>query len=302
LVRSVAILALPAKGKDADLLEHHASMKLSRCFRASNGKLSCLTCHNPHEQPTRAQAPAYFNTKCMGCHSQQSCKLNRAARQQTAPTDNCIGCHMPRRSVETVSHAALTNHRIPARPGASAIPLPDPASGRSDLPGLVLLDAREGEPPLPLVTQLASYGELMARAPALQSKYLELLKEANRSMPEDPLVLAALGRNALAEKRPDAIELLTKSEKKGVPGVETYLDLSEALSQAGRAEESVAALERGESTFPFSQAIRKHLILGYIRQKDYAKAKLAMARYVEDFPEDAFMRGLLQQAQGGVRP
>jgi hypothetical protein len=302
LVRTVAIFALPSKGKDADLLEHHASMKLSRCFSASNGKLSCLTCHNPHKQPARAQAPAYFNAKCMGCHSQQSCKLNLAARRHTEPADNCIGCHMPRRSVETVSHAALTNHRIPARPGASAVPLPDPASGQSDLPGLLLLDAREGEPPLPLVTRLAAYGELMARAPALQSKYLELLKEASRSAPDDALVLAALGRNALAEKRPDAIELLSKSERKGAPGVETYVDLSEALSQAARVEESVAALERGERTFPFSQAIRKHLVLGYIRQKDYAKAKLALERYVEDFPEDAFMRRLLQQAQGGVRP
>ncbi len=297
LVRSVAIFALPLKEKEVDLLEHHASMKLSKCFRGSDGKLGCLTCHNPHEQPARAQAPAYFNAKCMGCHSQRSCKLGLAARRQTVPADNCIECHMPRRSVETVSHAALTNHRIPARPSAGAIPLPEPDARRSDLSGLVLLNAREGEPPLPLVTRLTAYGELMARAPGLQSTYSELLKEAAQAAGDDPIVLAALGRNALAEKRPEAIELLSKSEANGVPAAATYLDLSEALALAGRTAESVAALERGEVTFRFSQAIRKHLILAYIRQKDYDKAKLGLTRYVEDFPEDAFMRGLLQQAQ-----
>ncbi|MEO8126572.1 MAG: hypothetical protein ABJF23_01415 [Bryobacteraceae bacterium] len=301
LIRSVAIFGLPVNEKDVDLLEHHASMKLSRCFKASGEKLSCLTCHDPHRQPSSAQAPAYFNGKCMGCHSRQSCKLSLASRRQTVPADNCIQCHMPKRSVETVSHAALTNHRIPARTGTGSAQLQAPASFRPDLPGLFLLNERAGEPPLPLLTRLSAYGELMARAPALQSKYQELLNEASRSAPEDPLVLAALGRKALAENRTEAIELLSKSESKGAPGYSTYVDLSEALSHAGRVEESESALERGARAFPFSAPIRKHLVLGYIRLKDYAKAKQAMERFVEDFPEDAFMRGLLQQAQGGVR-
>lgn len=76
-------------------------------------------------------------------------------------------------------------------------------------------------------------------------------------------------------------------------GTVNHLDLSEALTQSGRSKDSTQALERGESEFPFSQAVRKRLILAYIRQKDYAKAKLALERYVQDFLEDGFMRGLL---------
>ena len=87
-----------------------------------------------------------------------------------------------------------------------------------------------------------------------------------------------------------------------MPGALTFIDLSEALSRAGRPADAVAALERGENIFPFSQVIRKHLILGYIRQQQYPQARQAMDRYVHDFPEDSFMRGLLSQLPPTQKP
>ena len=196
---------------------------------------------------------------------------------------------MPKRDVARISHSALTNHRIPGRLGNNSRP--------DDPPELVLVDQPPGESRLPLMTRLAAYGELMTRAPALESKYFELLEEAQRTTPEDPLLLAAMGRRALLARAPEAAGLLSKAEQKGELGSVSYLDLSEALAQSGRTRDSTTALERGESAFPFSQEIRKRLILAYVRQKDYAKAKLALERYVQDFPEDGFMRGLLSQAQ-----
>ncbi len=263
--------------------------------------MSCLTCHDPHGQPGRTEAPAYFRTRCLGCHSERSCRIDPAIRRQQKPADNCIGCHMPKRQVEGISHAALTNHRIPLRPGAAAA-LDAPSDGPSGVPGLDLLDAYPGEPPLPAVTRMAAYGELMARDPALQPGYLELLERAARTAPDDPLVLAALGRKAMAEDATDAIRLLQKAEEKGVPGAATAIDLSESLSRAGRTAEAVAALERGQAAFPYSKPIRKHLTLAYIREKSYAKAKLALEGYVHDFPEDEFMRGLLSQIPRGAQP
>src|SRR5262249_16673541 len=162
-------------------------------------------------------------------------------RRKTTPTDDCIGCHMPKRNVAGISHSSLTNHRIPARPGAG-VSAPELSP---DLPGLLLFNSRPGEAPLPLVTRLAAYGELMARAPELQPKYLELLEQARRLAPDDPLVLAALGRQAFGENRPEALEWLLKAEQKGAPGVLTYIDLSEALLRAGRIDDALAALERG---------------------------------------------------------
>lgn len=297
LLGTVAIFGLPAGLKDADLLEHHASMKLSRCFRASGGKLSCLTCHNPHQQPDAASAPAYFRARCLRCHNDRSCRLSLAARRKGAIPDNCIACHMPKRDVEKISHSALTNHRIPARPGAPAAPPPQ----KEDLPGLLLLNAWPGEHPLPLLTRLAAYGELMDRDPSLRPRYLELLAQASRAAPDDPLVLAALGRKALAEGQADAVVFLTRAEQQGAPGAATYVDLSQALAQAGRLADSAAALERGERLFPYSKDIRKHLILAYIRQKAFRSARGSLERYVQDFPEDSFMRGLLDKVPAAAQ-
>lgn len=296
LVRTVAIFGLPQVRKEEDLLEHHSSMRLSKCYRATSGKLSCLTCHDPHEQPAGARAVSYFRGKCMGCHSEKSCTLSIDVRRERS--DDCVACHMPKRDVELISHSALTNHRIPARPSAG-FTVPEPAAN-PQLPGLVLLNS-SGSASLPLLTRLAAYGELMARAPELQTRYQALLEQARRELPEDPLVLAALGSKALAENRPEAAGLLTKAEQKGKASSATYVNLSEALSRAGRSEDAIAALKRGETSYPYSQPIRKHLILAFIRAKQYPQAKEAMERFVQDFPEDSFMRGLLRQVEQGRR-
>jgi hypothetical protein len=71
----------------------------SRCFLQSAGKLSCLTCHSPHEAAA-AKPAAFFNDKCLQCHS--GC----AIKSRT----NCIDCHMP--LVSPQSPLRFTNHWI----------------------------------------------------------------------------------------------------------------------------------------------------------------------------------------------
>jgi hypothetical protein len=295
LLQTVAIIGLPVQDANSDLLQHHTAMKLSECYRATNGKLSCLTCHDPHTQPDAVAAPSYFRAKCLTCHASQSCRLAPSARRRTTPEDNCVGCHMPKRNVNNISHSALTNHRIPIDPGdrpkAESLPAAQPA-----LPGLDLLNAQPGKVALPLLTRLAAYGELMNRAPSLGAQYFTLLAQAKREMPNDPLVLAALGRKALAEHSPEAIELLARAEQNGTAAASTYIDLSEALAEAGRLGDAIQALERGVQAYPYSKSVRKHLVLAYIRDKAYTRAKSALESYVEDFPEDSFMRGLLARA------
>jgi hypothetical protein len=297
LVRTLAIVSLPRRDNREDLLEHHSAMKSSKCYRATGGKLGCLTCHDPHRQPDAASAPAYFRSKCLGCHSTQNCAANMKARRHTAPADNCIACHMPARSDVRISHSALTNHRIPRREG-EAPPAPQSVA-TSELPGLELLNAQPGEPPLPLLTRLTAYGELLSREPALRPVYLALLEEARLKMPENPIVLAALGRLALAEAKSGAVVLLTKAVESGAPAAATYIDLSEALTRDNRVPDAVAVLERARERFPYSKTVRKHLALAYIRQKSYANATAALESYVRDFPEDSFMRSLFHQALRG---
>lgn len=65
----------------------------SQCFKQSK-VLDCGTCHDPH-QNQRANT-AYFNQKCIGCHSAGSAALCTIDRVKlNAVTNNCIDCHMP---------------------------------------------------------------------------------------------------------------------------------------------------------------------------------------------------------------
>lgn len=289
LLETVAIVSLPPKDSQSDLLEHELSMKLSKCYRASNGRLSCLTCHDPHQQPAADEAPGYFRQRCLTCHAAKDCKQSLPVRLAQQPPDNCIGCHMPKRDIQRISHSALTNHRIPVR-ADEALPAVPAELSSPQLPGLLLLDATQGSPPLPEITRLSIYGELLNRDPQFQTPYFAILENLSHSMPDDPLVLAALGRKALLEKNDHAIDYLSRAVRSGTPAKATFIDLAEALTQAGRGAEAIPVLEQANDLYPYSPEIRKHLLLSYIQNKRYDRAGPSLERYVQDFPEDSFMR------------
>ena len=55
----------------------------SRCFRASEGRLGCISCHDPHVLPTPEEKAAYFRDRCLECHADQDCRLPRSVRLRT---------------------------------------------------------------------------------------------------------------------------------------------------------------------------------------------------------------------------
>jgi hypothetical protein len=302
LVETLAIVNLPLSQAGTDLLEHHVSMKLSKCFRASRGNLSCLSCHDPHQQPDAAAAPSFYRARCLACHgsNQKPCRFSPTIRAAQNPPDNCVACHMPKRDIHVISHSALTNHRVPLRP--DDIPPRDlPDSLTTSLPGLLLLDATPGEHELPLSTRLQAYGELSAKVPELLAPYQSLLNEASTKLPDDPVVLSALGRRSFLKGEAEAIGLMQRAVDTGTPGATTFLDLGEALDRAGLLDESAAALARGVAIYQYSMDLRKRLILAYIRQKKYTDARNSLEAYVQDFPQDSFMRALLEKATGAPR-
>ncbi len=299
LNETIAILKLPmdpGNPRESDLLEHNASMALSRCYLATEGSLSCFSCHEIHAPPTGGSKAQYYREKCLQCHQDSSCNLAPAARAG----NDCASCHMPKRRVLGISHSSLTNHRI-VKSAGQAFP-PEAFSQTSpDLTELVHVNRPPGAggESLPLMVRFQAFGELLARRPDFSDQYLRLLAEVAEQYSDDPLVLAALGRKAKLEGRaPEAIEYLKEAVKAGSQPASTYDDLAELLIQSSREDESAALLVEGVAAWPFSPRLRKMLALRYINLKRFRDASETIHQYVERFPEDDFMRGLLHQIQG----
>jgi len=275
---------------EQDLLEHYSAMQASRCFRSSDGKLGCLTCHDPHVQPRGEEVAGYYRAKCLTCHTEQSCALPLKVRAAQTPADNCAGCHMPKRSVQQISHSALTNHRIPARDGEATQP-----ALQKEVDGVVVVNAPAGRAvKFSKVTLLKAYQDLAIKSPEYQRRSAELLDELSKAQPDDPFVQASLGHKAFTEER---MEEAAAHLKLALPlgNAAVYLELGQALAKLGRGDEAIEYLKKGIAMDPYNAVIQKTLILQYINAKSYAEARTLMEQYVAAFPEDSFMRNLLKR-------
>ncbi len=98
------------------MASHVERMKKSNCY-VSSGKMSCITCHDPHVSVKFTPQSQYISA-CNSCHAganQVVCseKLSvRTARNK----DNCIECHMPKNGSIDIPHVAVTDHQIRKRP------------------------------------------------------------------------------------------------------------------------------------------------------------------------------------------
>ncbi|TMQ33781.1 MAG: tetratricopeptide repeat protein [Planctomycetota bacterium] len=119
----LSVFLRPAEVNEAQKAGSHAAqMAVSRCFRASAGKLGCISCHDPHRLPAPAERVAYYRRRCLSCHEEKACSLPLVRRRQQSPEDSCIDCHMPRGLSSNIAHTAVTEHRILRRPDSAARP------------------------------------------------------------------------------------------------------------------------------------------------------------------------------------
>jgi Flp pilus assembly protein TadD len=301
LDETVAIFEQPAQpgATVSPLLEHYSMMTLSKCYRESNGRMSCITCHDPHVQP-RSESASYFRSKCLACHTSTSCKLPASTRG-----DDCAGCHMPKQNVTQIAHSVLTNHRIVSNKDES---LPKEAFQRTteELPDLVHLNRIPGKKDkVPSLTLLRAYGELVASQPQYGRRYVEVLQQAAKTDPNDPAVLSALGWLEAGKNTPEsnskAMDYLGRAILSGSLLAIDFEKRAELLNQAGRAPEAIDVLRKGILVDPHNQRSYKALALLCIAEKRYEEAVQVMRQELDTFPQDSFVRNLLKKAEAALR-
>ena len=282
-----------------DLLEHYLSMRLSKCYRQSAGKLSCVTCHDPHVQPTTTEAPDFFRKRCLTCHTDQSCSVAASERQKQNPADNCIGCHMPKRDVKVISHSVLTNHRIVPTPQE---PFPDAAfkMTTAQLPDLVHLSAEPGKNgAVPPLTLLQAYRQVMLSHPEYRQRYWKLARDLEKTEPNNITVLQALADLFLQQRNQEglnaAISYLDRARLQGTTQPADFEQLAKMLIATRQETRAVEILQQGIGLVPYDVELYRLLGHTYWSLKKPTQACEVFDKANQTFPHDDAMRDLRKQ-------
>jgi hypothetical protein len=279
-------------------------MHASRCFLNSNGKMGCISCHDPHELPAPEKRVGYYRQRCLTCHADGSCKVPAGIRRQTNAEDSCIACHMPRLENSNIAHMASTDHRILRRPigGNQARPaVSDPPSllalidfhrrneGVARDRGIALMD-------LAAVRQSAESRQQLARAA------LPLLKQALREGQGDAPAEQAKGYALWLLDRPEEARQAFASALRQAPGREETLTYAASLAtQLGRFDEAMDHWKRMIDVDPWSLRARFELARLLARRQLWQESRDHCLAALRINPFHAEARMLLVRCALGLR-
>lgn len=92
------------------MASHADRMMQSQCFQVSQ-KMSCITCHNPHESVELVEEN-YFNKSCISCHTNEKEDCSLPFEKRIEKNNNCVSCHMPKSGSIDIPHVSITDHFI----------------------------------------------------------------------------------------------------------------------------------------------------------------------------------------------
>jgi hypothetical protein len=279
-------------------LEHYFGMTLSKCYRSSSN-LHCITCHDPHLASSAPDSLARYRSECLRCHGEQGCRLETAKRLATSPPDNCLACHMPKRPVTTISHAALTDHSIPAQPGSVV-------TETNQKPRLLLLSAPSQQwsrlDSVPTVVLLQAYDSLVCEGHQEFDPVLaQMLQNLSATPTSDPAVLRVLARaefrKGTRSAMVKAIDYTKRVFRLTSPNVDDYLLLGNLYSRTEQHKEAVQLLEKARSSNPYFREIYELLANNYMALGQYGDSLGVLQRGLQLFPGDSKLRALESKAK-----
>jgi len=283
-------------------LEHYFGMTLSKCYRAI-GKLHCITCHDPHLESSAPEALANYRAQCLRCHTEKSCGLETSSRLATNPPDDCLSCHMPKRTVTTIAHAALTDHSIPAKAGSALQPPDQSHSGAK--PELLVLSAQPGEwkrlESLPQAVLLQAYDSLIREGhQEFNASLTELLQKVPRTV-SDPAILRVRARAEFRQNTPAAtlrsIDHMTRLFRTAVPNIDDYLLLANLYTRNRQEGKAIEILQKARASSPYFREVYELLASDYMTLGQYGEALAVLQQGIELFPDDLQLRALENNAK-----
>jgi hypothetical protein len=238
----------------------------SRCLIASQGRLWCGTCHDPHDPPK--DAVAYYRGRCLSCH-QEALPAAHPAR-----ANDCMPCHMPRREAADGGHTAFTDHRIRRRPEKESQAAPIQALRAWRQPPGLWRDRNRA---------LAwNYVGIRDSSSAMVSESYQMLLPVQKAFPSDPDVLAALGKALLNRNQTsDAARIFERAlaARHDDPSLED--DAGEAYLKAGDKPSAARHFEKALALDPLLLPDIEALLQIY-REAGDRDQQSALMRRVQD--------------------
>jgi len=247
-------------------INHHPyRLEQSRCFTGSEGRLGCLTCHDPHRKVAEADRAAHYRKACMSCH----------ATPHNVESD-CTSCHMQARRTQDVVHVVMTDHLIRRAPGGAEL-VAKREERENAIDGIEALRGDEPELDLliPLIRAVPKPDAVLrlerllaetkpseiepwldlAAVQLRQRRYAQLEQTTRHVLaksPGQPLALEWLGlaRAALTRNAAEAIPYLEAATRGATPRPETEFNLGLFLLQRGRTEEAIERYKRALAARP----------------------------------------------------
>ena len=216
-----------ADGAASDRVEiNHAGYRLlqSACFRKSEGKLLCTSCHDPHTARVR-------KTACTQCH------VSAHAGESTTATGTCETCHMPKRVPVDAVHTIITDHKIVRKPRFTDPVEEDnkPYSG----------------PVIPFFSQADKLSHAAAASQSTGGGNVSLYRGLVVREPANVPLLATLGKVLLRSHAPDeAVGVLEKALRIDPSYTDARNHLAVAYALLGRFQDALEQLRRAVADNP----------------------------------------------------
>ncbi len=232
-------------GGDVEFVGHVEQMRASRCYRASEGKLSCISCHDPHARPEPAAKVEFYRQRCLACHGSGATECREPLERRRAKTalDDCTVCHMPARAASGLAHVAITDHRVPRI--ADKLELPQAAGTAHDDSTILvdlhqhLLGADDPEARRDMAIALSRFAD-DPRFPEAAQHALPLLQAAVQRDNADRLAWESLGRALWRLSRNEEADVALRKAIALAPDSEmAFVYAGYAAKAAGRVDDCV---------------------------------------------------------------
>ena len=260
---------------------HHAyRLRKSACFLQS--RMTCTTCHDPHQAMDGEKAIAHYVSVCRNCHGRAH------ATGLPSGQSNCLDCHMWKRRAEDAVHVVMTDHFIQRRKPARDFLAPVAESAVAYRGEVVPYYPAQAQDELYIaVAQLQHESNLIAGVARLE-------KAIATGKPDDPEFYIELGKaESKSGKQNEAIRWFEEALRHRDGFHPALRELAAAQALSGDLAQAAATGEQACAQQPPDTVALTNLGNAYLRQSNPDRARQALERALSLNPDLPDARNLL---------